>query len=402
MTPAPKQCVILVGGLGTRLGPLTADCPKPLLPVGGRPFLRYLLWHARRFGFERALLLAGYRAEVVDDQLSELRLEGLDVQVMVEAEPLGTGGALYAARDRLDETFLLMNGDSLFDFNWLSLGDAFRDDPDSAVAMSLRAVADASRFGVAELDAGRVMAFHERGDAQGGLINAGVYQVRRSALDGFDGKSSFERDVLPALAAAGRVRGAVKAGFFIDIGVPASYAEAQSSVPASLRRAALFLDRDGVLNEDDGYVHRADQLRWVAGAVETVRAANERNLFVFVVTNQSGVARGYYEERDVLAFHAHMADQLRAHGAHVDDFRYCPHHIDGVKTGYAVTCDWRKPEAGMILDLAKHWPVDLSASLMIGDQPTDLAAAAAAGVRSVQYKGGRLDGLFARAMAGAD
>ena len=219
--------------------------------------------------------------------------------------------------------------------------------------------------------------------------------VRRSALSAFGGKTAFQRDILPALAARGRVGGAVKAGYFLDIGVPETYEAAQIEVPASLGRGALFLDRDGVLNEDDGYVHRIEQVRWVEGAVQAVRLANDLGLFVFVVTNQSGVARGYYEERHVRDLHQEMQSQLRAAGAHIDDFRFCPHHLKGVQPRYAVACNWRKPGPGMILDLERHWPVDIAASLLIGDQDTDLAAAAAAGVRAVRFRGGALDRLAA-------
>jgi D-glycero-D-manno-heptose 1,7-bisphosphate phosphatase len=394
-----RQCVILVGGLGTRLGQLTAKRPKPLLPIGDRPFLGYLIWHARRFGFERILLLAGYKADVLREELDALQMDGLSIEVIAEPQPLGTGGAICAARHALDEQFLLMNGDSLFDFNWLSLTDALREDPECAVAMSLRAAPDASRFGVVELADGRVNAFHERGGPEGGLINAGVYLMRRRALDGFPDTGSFEREILPALAARGRVRGQVRDGFFLDIGVPDSYEAAQTAVPASLTRGALFLDRDGVVNEDDGYVHRIDQVRWVPGAIETVRRANDQGLFVFIVTNQAGVARGYYDEADVKALHAAMQQVLRQAGAHVDDFRYCPHHLEGVRSGYAVACDWRKPEPGMIRDLAAKWPVDLGASLLIGDNETDVQAAVAAGVPGVLYQGGRLDETLASAEA---
>lgn len=398
MASAPRQCVILVGGLGSRLGHLTAVRPKPLLPVGGRPFVYYLLWHARRFGFERALLLAGYKADVLLNELEQLKFDGLEIEVLTEPEPLGTGGAICAARERLDDNFLLLNGDSLFDFNWLSLTDLPRTSSACDVAMGLRAVADASRYGAAEIDGARVHRFLDRGSSEGGLINGGVYWLNRRALDGFDGKLSFEQDILPALAAQGRLHAQVQSGFFLDIGVPDSYAEAQTRVPAALCRPALFLDRDGVLNEDDGYVHRFDRLRWIEGAVQAVRYANDRNLFVFVVTNQAGVARGYYQEADVLELHCAMQAHLRQAGAHIDDFRFCPHHIEGVRPGYAVACDWRKPEPGMLIDLASTWPVDLERSLLIGDQETDIAAAKAIGVRAERYTGGSLSDVVIAAM----
>lgn len=389
---APEQCVILVGGLGTRLGALTGGLPKPLTTVGGRPFLAYLLWHARRFGFRRVLLLAGHRGEAVRQFATDPHwTEGLDVEVVVEPEPLGTGGALRNAVDRLDERFLLLNGDSLFDFNWLDLQALAIDHPGNPVAMSLRHEPDASRFGVVERDGERVIGFSERGDARGGAINGGVYLLRREVAAACPDHGSFERDVLPKLAAENRLVGRPQQGFFLDIGIPAALEAAQTLTPASTRRGAVFFDRDGVLNVNHGYIHRWDQFEWVEGAAEAVKLANDRNLFAFLVTNQSGVARGYYEEAAIHVLHEEMQRALRAMGAHLDDIRYCPHHPEGVIPKYARASDWRKPEPGMILDLARHWPVDMERSVLIGDNTSDLEAAAAAGIAGRLFESGRLD-----------
>ena len=388
----PEQCVILVGGLGSRLGALTGNLPKPLVTVGDRPFLAYLLWHLRRYGFRRVLLLAGHNSEaVVEFAVRSTWTEGLSVEVVVEPEPLGTAGAIRNALDRLDERFLFMNGDSLFDFNWLDLNELALQLPECRVAMALRHEGDASRFGVVTLDGERVTGFQERGTAAGGAINGGVYLLDRSVAAACPKAGSFERDVLPVLAVEGRVAGRIQQGFFLDIGIPDALAAAQTLVPASLRRGAVFFDRDGVLNVDHGYTHRWDEFEWIEGAVEAIKIANDRNLFAFLVTNQSGVARGYYDEAAVLQLHDQLQAHLRARGAHLDDIRYCPFHPDGIVAAYTAASDWRKPGAGMITDLAAHWPLDMSRSRLIGDQPSDLAAAAAAGVPATLFRGGRLD-----------
>jgi D-glycero-D-manno-heptose 1,7-bisphosphate phosphatase len=152
-----------------------------------------------------------------------------------------------------------------------------------------------------------------------------------------------------------------------------------------VKRPAAFLDRDGVLNVDTGYVYRIDQLEWVTDATEAVRLLNETGLIVIVVTNQSGVARGLYDEAAVHQLHAYMQDVLQAKGAHVDAFYYCPHHPDGTIKEFAVDCQCRKPGTGMLEQAAREWPIDFSRSFLIGDRDADMAAAAAFKIRGVRF-----------------
>jgi D-glycero-D-manno-heptose 1,7-bisphosphate phosphatase len=157
-----------------------------------------------------------------------------------------------------------------------------------------------------------------------------------------------------------------------------------------MKRPAIFFDRDGVLNEDDGYVYEIAKLKWIDGAREAVRAANDAGYLVFVVTNQSGVARGFFDEHHVQALHEWMAADLAKIGARVDAFEYCPYHPDAVIERYREASPRRKPAPGMITDLLARFPVDLNRSILIGDKPTDLEAAQAAGVRGILFSGGNL------------
>ena len=227
LPPPPRQCVILVGGLGTRLGDRTRLTPKPLLEVAGKPFLDHLIGNLARFGFERVLLLGGYRGEVLRDYCAAAATEdgrssrfGVALSCLIEGEPAGTGGALAQAGDALDERFLLLNGDSFFDINYLDLAAPLGDGMLARVA--LRRVEDAARYGAARLEGERIRAFAERPEQGGeGLINGGIYWMDRRILGHIPvGPCSLERDVLPRLAERGELAGRCYDGAFIDTSFP--------------------------------------------------------------------------------------------------------------------------------------------------------------------------------------
>lgn len=155
-------------------------------------------------------------------------------------------------------------------------------------------------------------------------------------------------------------------------------------------RPAAFLDRDGVINQDTGYIHRAAEFVWIDGAMETIRYLNQRQYLVFVVTNQAGIARGLYGEADVLALHAWVNAKLAASGAWIDAFYFCPHHPTEGNPAYRRECDCRKPAPGMLLRAMREWSVDPANSFLVGDRASDLAAASAAGISGHLFPGGDL------------
>lgn len=388
-----RQAVILAGGRGTRLGALARDIPKPLMPVAGDVrFLDYLLHNIARHGVEDIILLAGHLAAVVRERYDGARVLGARVRVAAEPEPAGTGGALRYAADTLDDVFLMANGDSFLDMNYLALAQALGGG--DIGAMALRRVPNAARFGRVETQGDRVVGFHEKDASFQGeaLISAGVYVLRRAVLDHLTpAPCSLETDVFPKLAQAGALAGAEFDGYFIDIGLPETLSEARAALPAQMRRAAVLFDRDGTLIHDEGYTYKPEALRWRQGAVEAIRACNDSGRLAIVVTNQAGVARGLYSEDDVRAFHAHMQAELLAHGAHIDTFYHCPYHGEGVVPEFAFADHPdRKPNPGMLRRALAEWPIDAAASVVVGDKTHDVEAARAAGLRGILVAPGEL------------
>ena len=167
----------------------------------------------------------------------------------------------------------------------------------------------------------------------------------------------------------------------------------------SATKPAAFLDRDGVVNHDDGYMGTRQRIRWMPNAAKAIRRLNDAGYFVFFFTNQSGVARGFFTEDDLGTLHDWMREELAAQGAHIDDIRYCPHHPDGSVEGYLEDHHWRKPSPGMIHDLMAHWPVRHEGSFVIGDRTSDIEAAKAANLPGFLFEGGDLDAFVAGVMA---
>ncbi len=395
MKATVTQCAVLVGGLGTRLGALTATTPKPILPCGGRPFMFWLLREFVRYGVTDFLLLTGHLSTEIERAAADIEASlPRPASITLSEEPIraGTGGAVFHARDRLQDRFLLCNGDSLFDCNLSTLlADAARDGPEVTGRIVLRQLDDASRYGVVDTEQDRVTAFRERPPAgTGGTINGGIYLFNRSLIRHLRPACSLEADILPILARAGHLRGTLGRGYFRDIGVPDDFARAQTEIPALLRRKALFLDRDGVLNVDHGYVGSRDRFEWVDGARDAIRHATEAGWHVFIVTNQAGVARGHFDEAAIHDLLDWIGDQAREAGGTIDDARYCPYHPDGTVEAYRQVHPWRKPLPGMLLDLIQMWELDPGKAVMVGDQDSDMQAAEAAGVAGYLFRGGNL------------
>jgi D,D-heptose 1,7-bisphosphate phosphatase len=341
--------------------------------VGARSRLGWILREFTRYGVTDFLLLT--------DQVPADLPASLPHPVRINASRppagAGSGGALLHVRDQLHDRFLWCDGSLLFDWNLATLLAGAATDQAEVI--------------------GRIARFD-------GAMIGGIGSFRRGLVDHLRPGCSLDIDVLPDLIARRLVRVTTATGGFDNDPVVPRHGAAPTADPAigsraetpagsasiQLRRRALFLDRDGVLNVDHGYVGSRDRFEWVDGALDAIRFATEAGWHVFIVTNQSGVARGLYTEDAVRSLLDWIADQARAAGGTIDDVRFCPFHPDAALDAYRQAHPWRKPLPGMLLDLIRAWELDPQRAVLVGDQETDMRAAAAAGVAGHLFRGGNL------------
>jgi len=236
--PIPQHAVILAGGMATRLGALAKRTPKPLLSVAGRPFIAHIIAHCRRHGICDFIVLAGPHEHAYRRALGNGRTSGVSIDVVAEPAPAGTAGALLYVRDRLADTFLLLNGDSLFQANLLALCEGVAHEapsPQPWGTIAVRRVEDTGRYGRVEVDQGLITRFGEKSVAGAGLINAGVYHLSARILEAVgEPPVSLEQDVFPRLVREKLLGARLLAGNFIDIGIPEDLERAREVVPSWL------------------------------------------------------------------------------------------------------------------------------------------------------------------------
>ncbi len=382
--PHITKAIVLAGGRGTRLGNLTTDMPKPLLRVGGIPFLEYVIWNLTRWGITDIILSTGYCATAIREHFGNGKNIGARITYAEESSPLGTGGGVRFAAANLAEPFFVLNGDTLLDCQFHALADLTLRSGAKA-GLALRNVPDVGRFGSIALSGDLIQGFYEKGISGPGLINGGIYVLTPEAVSMLPpGVSSLETDLFPLLADKGKLAGLTCNVFFLDMGLPSTYAEAQTLLPAWRRKAtvrAVVLDRDGTIIVEKNYLHEPDEVELLPGAVEGLKLLQQNGFRLLVATNQAGIGRGYYSLDDMHAVNKRLEDLLHAEGVVLDTIYYCPH-------APAEECACRKPEPGMLRQAAFEYGISLSDSFVVGDKDCDIMLGVNANMRTVLVRTG--------------
>lgn len=395
------KVVIMAGGRGTRISELFPDIPKPLIPIDGVPVLEREILSLKEQGFDDIILTVGYMAEKIMHHFGNGRRLGVHIDYFVEKQPLGNAGALFQIKDQLTEDFLLLNGDAVFDIDFNRFV-AYHKEHDCLVTLFTHPNNHPYDSGLIISDENNIVQKwltkeDERPQYYKNRVNAGLHVISPKLLekDINTPKIDLDRQLLKPLSGTGKMICYDSPEYVKDMGTPERYYAVSEDYKAGRitaknlknKQKAIFLDRDGTINEYVGFLTNIDEFKLLDDVADAIKKINASGFLAIVVTNQPVVARGEvtYEQLDEI--HHKMETLLGQEGAYLDAIYYCPHHPH---SGYAgevkslkIECECRKPKPGMLMKAAKDYNIDLEQSWMIGDSKNDILAGKNAGCKTV-------------------
>ena len=411
--------VIMAGGKGSRLLSITNDeIPKPMVPVDGKPLLEYQVEKLKSYGVKKIIMIVGHLGEKISGHFQDGKAFGVDIDYIFEKEPLGTAGAFYYLKDKIDaKDFLLIFGDVFFDLDFDRM-EAFHFKNSALTTLLAHPNGHPYDSDLIQMDdTGRVIGFDSKHNVRDywydNMVNAGMYILNKDLLDLVKEpvKIDFEKDILANQVKLGANIYAYHSPEYVkDVGtvdrINATVEELKSGLIAAKnlknKQRAIFIDRDGTMNVSKGFISKAEDLELIPGTIEAVKAINKSGALAIVITNQPVIARGECSFEELHNIHNKLKTLLGEKGAFVDDIFYCPHHTDkgfeGEVPELKFDCECRKPKTGMVMKAVEKYNIDLSQSYMVGDSTMDLETARNAGVKSVLVNTGFAgnDGKYSR------
>lgn len=399
------RAVIMAGGKGTRLVSVAADIPKPMLPVLGKPILDYQIKSLIKSGIRDITLVVGHLKEAIINHFGDGQKYGVHIDYIKENEPLGTAGALYYLKNESDD-FVLVFGDLILDIDFNRFM-SFHKEHGAAITLYGHPNAHPYDSDVIIIDsddkvteiiskkAGRSFYYHN-------FVNAGVYCINPGAIKsiGQPEKIDLERTIISNFINQGKVYAYRSTEYVKDMGTPDRLEAVSVDVRNGVvngrslkqKQKAIFLDRDGTINEYVGFLKDIDEFKLIPGVAEAVANINASTYLTIVVTNQPVIARGEITARQLDEIHKRMETELGNAGAYIDDIFYCPHHphrgYEGEISELKIECECRKPKIGMLKKAAEKYNIDFWRSWYIGDTTMDIQTGKNAGMKTILVKTG--------------
>jgi histidinol-phosphate phosphatase family protein len=373
--PRPTQAVILAGGLGARLRPLTNNCPKPLISIGGKPFVTFLIERLRDQGFKAVLFLLGYQSDKFMEVLGDGREFGMSFKFAETPVTWETGARLRASLELLDDYFLLLYGDNYWPFDIDALWQSYVESRRAAQVVVYHNVDGYSRSNM-KLDLDGAITLYDKSRQTPDLVyvDLGFLLLSRELVKSIpeDESTSLEAFLYPRLAEKRELQGFRTSLRYHSVST-------LNRLGALIRHLTgpkyLLVDRDGVLNEKmpkGKYVTKPEEWKWANGALGGLVELRRRGYRVIVVTNQAGITTGDLSQPGLDQIHTKMVREVREAGGDIEHIYFCPHHWDD-------NCNCRKPNPGMLLQAHRDFLIDLTKTPFVGDSDSDELAAKSVG-----------------------
>jgi mannose-1-phosphate guanylyltransferase/phosphomannomutase len=393
------KVVIIAGGQGTRIASVNSEIPKAMISVAGKPVLEYQIELAKRYGFTDIVLIIGYLGNVIEDYFGDGGNLGVTIRYYKEEIPLGTSGALPYLKDELKKDFFVFYGDTVMD---IALNEmlAFHKQKNAKATLFLHPndhPYDSDL--VAVKSSGKISHFYSKPHPENfvsrNLVNAALYILSPEiiGLIPVNAKTDFGKHIFPeALKNNFELFGYISPEYIKDMGTPDRYEKVSNDIITGkvarlnkkYKRKAVFLDRDGVICKEIDLLKSPNELELIEGAAKAIHRINQSGYLAIVVTNQPVIARNLCTLEELDEIHNTLETTLGKENAFFDAIYFCPHHPDGgypeERKEYKIKCSCRKPEAGMLLQAAADFNIDLSGSIMIGDRTSDIKAGENAGL----------------------
>lgn len=396
------KAVIMAGGKGTRIRSIESDLPKPMVKIAGKPVLEYQLLILSRYGIKNIIIVVGYLGNSIKDFFGNGEKYGIQIEYIVEDIPLGSAGALFFLKDIIQEDFLLINGDIIFDIDIQRLY-AFHKNKKAMVTLlthpndhpfDSKLVVTNSGGRVVELVNNIKL---EQQTEIKNRVNAGIHVFSPDIFQFFTRKEkkNMDEDVLQNIIKQYPVYAYDSPEYAKDMGTPKRFFQVQNDINMGIvkkrnlaqKQKAVFFDRDGTINKYKGYITDSKQMELAEGIGDLINKIHSKGYLVIVITNQPVIARGECTKKELEKIHNRMEWLLAREEAYVDAIYYCPHHPDkgfkGEITKYKKKCYCRKPNPGMLYQAACDYNIDLKQSYMIGDSKIDIEAGRRAGCKCI-------------------
>lgn len=368
----PKiDVVILAGGKGTRIKKFLNGKPKPMIKIIKRDFVDYIIKKVSSYPVNKIFIMCGFRGNKIYKKYNNTFQNLVPISCIIEKKPLGTGGAIKSLKNKVARNFIVLNGDTYFD---IDLSVFFKNKNKNKIIMSLaknKTYNSNNKLICLGLDSKKKIFYNKKSK----LFNGGIYFLNKNIfrkLNDIKKKFiSFEEDFIHKEILLKKVYGIYFNNFFLDIGTKKNLALAKKVIPKITKKTAVFLDRDGVINIDKGYVFKIKDFIFKPNVIKILQKMTKNDFYIFIVTNQAGIAHGKFLLTDFINLQLNIKKYLFKNKVIINDLRFCPFHKNSRIEEYRKNSMYRKPGNLMIENIKKNWNLDLKKSFMIGDKPTD-------------------------------